>query len=129
MKSRGALYLAVSWSALVVGYSTSSRSLPQQPAATEPEPGECVVDDDCGLMPSQMTCCGECPPAPPFEAVPRTAIDSRLLELETDCAPQTRLCIPPVCEPVPAGCDAQAICIDHRCRLVETGCGPLVSMR
>jgi hypothetical protein len=87
--------------------------------STEPE---CQVDDDCTLMPSAMTCCGECDPAPPFEAVPRTAVDSRLLELETDCAESTRLCEPPICEVVPPSCIASAICLDGRCRVIAFGC-------
>ena len=83
---------------------------------------ECAVDDDCTLMPSRMTCCGECKPVPPFEPVPRTAVDSRLLELETACATTIRLCEPPVCEDVPPGCTAYAICLDGRCRVIATGC-------
>jgi hypothetical protein len=99
---------------------------PRTPAASD-EPPECVVDDDCGLMPPLMTCCGECDPAPPFEPVPRTAIDARLIELEHACAEHAPVCEPPVCETVPPGCIARAVCVRGRCRVVESGCSALVA--
>ncbi|MGE0395321.1 MAG: hypothetical protein AB7T06_01240 [Kofleriaceae bacterium] len=81
---------------------------------------ECETDDDCGLMPSRLTCCGECEPAPPFEAVPRSQIDALLIELDTQCAPRTRLCEPPVCEEVPFECEARAACIAGVCRAIAS---------
>jgi hypothetical protein len=90
---------------------------------------ECVVDDDCGLVPATLNCCGECPPAPPFEAVPRSELDAMLIELETTCAERSIGCASvPACEPVPAGCHASAACTAGRCVVVEDGCGPLVSV-
>lgn len=89
---------------------------------------ECEVDDDCGLMPSVMSCCGECDPAPPFEAVVRTAIDARLIELETYCAERTIECEPPSCEVVPAGCTARAVCVHGTCRVNESGCTVRVAL-
>jgi hypothetical protein len=99
-----------------------TRTPPNSTAASE-----CVVDDDCGLMPSMMTCCGECDPAPPFEAVPRTAIDARLIELETSCGETSVVCEDPVCEIAPAGCVARAICLNGVCRVIESGCAALVA--
>jgi len=104
-------------------------STPGMPLSLLPEPDECTKDDDCTLMPSRLTCCGECEPAPPFEAIPREDLDSLLLELETDCAPQTRLCEPPVCEVVPPGCMARARCVDGSCEVEATGCDRRVSSR
>jgi hypothetical protein len=100
----------------------------------------CEIDDDCGLVPGALTCCGECPPAPPFQAVPRTQLDAMLLELELACAQPTIVgdeqtegsgaiaCLaPPACEPVPAGCVARAACRDGRCVVIARGCAPRVS--
>lgn len=100
---------------------------PATPAADDNgAANRCAVDDDCGLMPSVLTCCGECPPAPPFEAVPRTAIDAALLELETTCSARTLACVEtPACDSVPVGCEARAVCDHGRCRLIEEGCLPL----
>jgi hypothetical protein len=95
-----------------------------QPAASV---AECVVDDDCGLMPPRMTCCGECDPVPPFEAVPRTAIDAVLIDLETACAQSSSLCEPPECAVLTPGCVARAICLHGTCRVIESGCAPLVA--
>lgn len=86
-----------------------------------------MVDDDCGLLPSQLNCCGECDPVPPFDAVPRESIDALLLELETRCAETPIGCVAPVCEPMPPGCSARAICVEHRCEVEMMGCGPLLS--
>jgi hypothetical protein len=88
---------------------------------------ECMVDDDCGLMPPLMTCCGECDPSPPFEAVPRTAIDARLIDLENYCAERGQACDPPICEIAPPGCVARAICVRGTCQVVESGCAVLVA--
>jgi hypothetical protein len=85
---------------------------------------ECRVDDDCTLTPAVMTCCEECEPMPPFEAVPRTAVDAMLIELETRCAAKPPICEPRSCEEPPAGCQATAICVEGRCALVQTdACG------
>jgi hypothetical protein len=81
-------------------------------------------------MPSVLDCCGECPPAPPFEAVSRDEIDARLLELETRCADRSIGCVSvPGCEPIAEGCTARAICASGRCVVVEHGCAPRVSSR
>jgi hypothetical protein len=90
-------------------------------------PNVCRTNDDCTLLPSRMTCCGECAPAPPFEAVTRQEMDALLIELETTCAQSTRLCTPPVCEPPLRGCSAQARCSVGRCVVDETGCDKPVS--
>lgn len=92
-------------------------------------PAECSVDADCTLMPAAITCCGECEPVPPLEAVPRTFLDALLLENESACAPTTRLCEPPACASVPAGCAARAVCRAGRCTVVESGCGVRVGNR
>jgi len=81
---------------------------------------ECRVDDDCTLMPAVMTCCEECDPVPPFEVVPRTAVDAVLIELETRCAAKPPICEPRSCEVPPPGCQATAICVQGRCSLVQT---------
>src|SRR5512138_2386899 len=64
-----------------------------QPAepASQAEAPQCVRDDDCALLPSALTCCVECPPAPPFEAVPTAVIAGLLIENETVCA-EPKLC-------------------------------------
>jgi hypothetical protein len=90
---------------------------------------ECRTDDDCTLMPAAITCCGECEPVPPFEPVPRTAVDSVLLELETRCAERPGPCDPPVCEKSPPGCQADAICHAGRCLVVQSGaCSGLLAL-
>jgi hypothetical protein len=78
-------------------------------------------------MPSQLNCCTECPPAPPFEAVTRTQIDSLLLEHETRCSQRTIECQPLTCDPVPRGCTATATCTSGRCVVAQTGCDRPVS--
>ena len=75
---------------------------------------ECAIDEDCGLMPSLVTCCGECEPTPPFEPVPR----SELAVLRGDCFPRERICDPPVCTPKLLGCEARAICKSGMCTVV-----------
>lgn len=77
---------------------------------------ECVTDDDCALMPAAITCCGECPPVPPFEAVTRASLADYRRVVADACAPETRLCDPPSCAGLAAGCDARAICRDGRCQ-------------
>jgi hypothetical protein len=75
---------------------------------------ECASDSDCVLMPSIVTCCGECEPAPPFAAAPR----SELAQLRAWCEPPERECDPPLCSPVPDGCDARAECRAGECKAV-----------
>jgi len=100
-----------------------------QPSYVAPPPGEaddCVTDDDCTLLPPIISCCGECDPVPPFEAVPRSTVDALLLELDTQCAQRTGLCTPPVCESAPPGCFARATCAAGHCHVVDGDCSRLV---
>jgi hypothetical protein len=83
-------------------------------------PSECEGDFDCVVKPSSMTCCGECEAVPPFEAMPRRELARLRDELETECTPRTRLCDPPVCSPLPAECEARAICVHGACRVVAS---------
>ena len=92
---------------------------PTRPAARD---AECVVDQDCALLP-YVNCCGECPPAPPFEVGTREDLDAIFIELETRCAEDTRECTAPVCDPVPRGCSARAACEAGRCVVATDGCG------
>ena len=78
-----------------------------------------LVDDDCELVPI-VTCCGECKPAPPFESVPRSAIDTLLLETEERCLRDDRPC--PVCARPPRGCTASPRCAQGTCTFTATGC-------
>ena len=89
--------------------------------ATPVDDAECVVDQDCVLMP-YVTCCGECPPEPPFEAAPRQALDAVLIEMETQCALERRACEPPVCKARPPGCYVRAACEQGRCVAETDGC-------
>ena len=93
------------------------------------EPADCLADDDCTLLPAAITCCGECEPVPPFEAVSRSTVDALLLDNETDCALRTQLCDPPACASVPEGCAGRAVCRSGRCTVVESGCGVRISWR
>jgi hypothetical protein len=83
---------------------------------------DCRVDDDCVLLP-ELTCCGECPPAPPFQAAPRRVLDGMLVENETSCSYDTRPCPPRACDRVPRGCVARATCEAGRCVVAASGCG------
>jgi hypothetical protein len=83
---------------------------------------DCAHDDDCALVPD-VTCCGECRAAPPYEAGTRASIDAIFIELETKCALQREDCQPRACDPVPAGCYARAACVDGRCVAETEGCG------
>ena len=80
---------------------------------------DCAVDDDCELLPV-VTCCGECAPSPPFESVPRAAIDALLLETEERCLRDDRPC--PACARPRRGCTASAFCAQGRCRFTTIGC-------
>ena len=101
---------------------TTSESEPAS-RASNPEPAQCLRVEDCVLLPSQLTCCIECPPAPPFEAAPSWVLDGMLVESETACAESTRLCPEVECESVPTGCIARAACVAGRCIAVTEGCG------
>ncbi len=114
--------------ALALGHACEDLSEAPEDLGSAVEP-ECKVDDDCILMPSEMTCCGKCDPAPPFEAVPRSAVDSRLIELETECASRTRWCESPVCDITPPGCAADAACIAGRCQAIAAGCDVRIADR
>lgn len=76
---------------------------------------QCTRDDDCVLVPSLITCCGECQPAPPFEAVPLGRLASRRTAASEMCLPSTRGCEPPVCPAVIQGCEVRAICAAGSC--------------
>lgn len=84
---------------------------------------QCLGADDCVLLPAALTCCVECPPAPPFEPAPSWVLGGMLIQLETDCAERDRACPAVRCEPVPAGCVARAACVRGRCAAVSSGCG------
>lgn len=83
---------------------------------------ECTHDDDCGLAPAFVSCCVECAPAPPFEAVTRDELDALWLDLEARCAESSSACVPVTCPIVAPGCVARAVCDHGRCRVVEAGC-------
>jgi hypothetical protein len=83
---------------------------------------QCVRDDDCVLLPSALTCCVECAPAPPFEPVPSWVLGGMLIQNETDCAERDRACQEVRCEPAPRGCVARAACANGRCIAVTSGC-------
>ncbi len=84
---------------------------------------ECLRDDDCVLLPAALTCCVECPPAPPFDPAPSWVLGGMLIQLETDCAERDRACPEVRCEPRPEGCVARAACVRGRCAAVSSGCG------
>ncbi|MCX5747406.1 MAG: hypothetical protein NT062_33495 [Proteobacteria bacterium] len=95
---------------------------------SSPLEAQCALDDDCVLLPDALTCCLECPPAPPFEAAPRWMLDGMLIEHETTCA-IPKLCPPVRCTPIPVGCVATPVCREGRCAFDSTGCGPAPSTR
>ena len=103
---------------VLVGWSVIFAAACDRPAFV-PDGDQCRVDDECTLMPSVMNCCGECDPAPPFEAVPRTTVDARLLELETVCGQRTNVCEPMDCDVSPPGCQASATCVAGHCMVVQ----------
>src|SRR5688572_7895221 len=74
----------------------------------------CIVDSDCALLP-YVTCCGECPAAPPFDVGTREDLDAILIEMEQRCALDLRECTPPTCELIQNGCSARAACVDGHC--------------
>jgi hypothetical protein len=98
-----------------IGDDGASRSAPDPDL-------ECLRDQDCALLP-HATCCGECPPAPPFEVGTREDLDAIFITLESECALDRRECAPLECAPIPAGCTARAACDQGRCVVEEDGCG------
>lgn len=111
---------------VVAGCDGAASSAP--PAAARPRPavqselapaGGCGSDDDCELVP-ELTCCDECAPVPPFQSVPRSTIDTLLLESEERCLHDDRACRP--CARPPPGCTATARCRDGACTFDATGC-------
>lgn len=94
-----------------------------------PTEAQCARDDECVLLPTALTCCIECPPAPPFEAAPSWVLDGMLIENETVCAEPRHLCPPVTCEPLPEGCVARAACVAGRCVVLSQGCELPVAAR
>ena len=107
------------WAAMVACNAWLLAPVSDAPAAN----AECHADDDCVLLPSELSCCGECPPAPPFHAAPRWVLDGMLVEAETTCSYDTRACAPMACDPVPPGCIARPACEAGRCVARTSGCG------
>jgi hypothetical protein len=90
-----------------------------EPPRTIDERAECIVDDDCVLVPERMTCCGECDAVPPLEAAPWVMVDKiRRDTVDDSCAPRDRLCDPPICPSAPAGCEAHPVCRAGQCAVV-----------
>ncbi len=90
-------------------------------AQTMRDDAECAQDSQCALLP-QLTCCGECPPTPPFEVGTREDLDAIFIEAETRCAEDTRACAPPTCAAKPRGCYARAACVSGSCVVESEGC-------
>ena len=105
---------------VIVAFAACER--PAVDANVAPVEVQCARDKDCVLLPSVLTCCNECPPAPPFEAAPTWVLDGMLIENETDCAEPRHLCLPDACDPVPARCVARAACIAGTCIAVANAC-------
>ena len=82
---------------------------------------QCVRDEDCVLLPAALTCCIECPPAPPFEAAPSWVLDGMLIENDTVC-PERWRCPEVTCEAVSTDCIARAACDDGCCVALAIGC-------
>jgi len=129
--------IAIAWLTVVSGCSTlepmsGERDVPSFPAL-RPDAGppelECSRDADCVLMP-YVTCCGECPPSPPFDVGSIHDLDAILIEREQVCAERRPACeVSPQCEPVPAGCEARAACVSGACLVIETGCAAVARAR
>jgi hypothetical protein len=111
--------LAIAPTVIAVGcielYYADDERIPARPA-----PAECQQNADCALMPALLTCCGECEPLPPFEAVTKRRLEAIRSDTDAQCAPPTRLCDPPICSPLPARCEARAICVEGSCRVDAT---------
>jgi hypothetical protein len=103
-------------------------SSPAYRADAGPADLACTGDRDCVLLP-YVTCCGECPPAPPFEAGSIHDLDAILIESEQICAERRVSCLDVTlaCDVVPRGCEARPACVAGRCVVVEVGCGPPTS--
>lgn len=114
--------LILAWSAiLLVGYAVeATRHAPLAHVDTS-ERTECANDGDCVLFVERVTCCGDCPPVPPFEAVPRTLLDELRQELDDRCAPREHFCDPPECPATPSGCEARAVCRAGTCSVATNG--------
>lgn len=84
---------------------------------------QCVRDSDCMLVPSELTCCHDCAPAPPYEAAPVWVVDGMYIENEDRCLATDRGCPDIQCATVPPGCSARAVCAVGRCEAVASGCG------
>lgn len=142
-KPTGVLPRAVFLASIVVGVAglvgslaaACQRASLDLPAEEQPATGahagaggaQCARDDDCALLPSALTCCIECPPAPPFEPAPSWVLAGMLVQNETECAERDRACPEVRCEPVPQGCVARAACVEGRCVTVASGCDIPVS--
>jgi hypothetical protein len=87
-----------------------------EPEAPEPE---CIADGDCVVMP-ELSCCEECPPAAPFAAGTRAALDAALIENEERCAMKDVDCADWSCPP--AACEVRAVCEAGRCAAIAEGC-------
>jgi hypothetical protein len=112
---------------LAAGCQRTALELPaeEQPATVAPagaDDARCARDDDCALLPSALTCCIQCRPAPPFEPVPSRVLAGMLVQNETECAERDRACPEVRCDPIPEGCVARAACVDGRCVAVASGC-------
>lgn len=84
---------------------------------------QCTRDEDCTLVPSELTCCIDCAPAPPFQAAPVWVVDGMYIENEDRCLETDRECPKITCANIPLGCSARAVCAAGRCAAVATGCG------
>lgn len=96
--------------------------LAASPELTPDENAQCWRDEDCMLVPGALTCCAECPPAPPFEAEPVWVVDGMYIENENRCLATEITCGEIDCPRIPAGCSARAACTAGRCTAVTTGC-------
>jgi hypothetical protein len=120
---------AAACSAVEVAPTTGeAMSTPAYRPDASPADLACSRDHDCVLMP-YVTCCGECPPAPPFEVGTIHDLDAILIESEQMCAERRVSCLDVTlaCDAVPPGCEARPACADGRCVVVEAGCGPPTS--
>jgi hypothetical protein len=96
--------------------------LAASPGAEQESTAQCSRDEECMLVPSALSCCAECPPAPPFEAAPTWVIDGMYIENENRCLATEISCGEIDCPVIPAGCSAQPVCLEGRCVAVTTGC-------